>query len=99
MARIVIAFFMTAVFTGVLVAALRAGAAALGLTPHPYGNIPSEKVMTLITTTIGGILFGPISAIALALEYFDQRVRKESFDIHQMMMADPEDLVTGTAAL
>src|SRR6476646_2028170 len=78
-ARIVIAFFMTAVFTGVLVAGLRAGSAALGLTPHPYGNIPSDRVLTLITTTIGGILFGPISAIALALEYFDQRVRKEAF--------------------
>ena len=98
-ARIVIAFFITAVFTGVLVLMLRAGAAALGLTPHPYGNIPSERVMTLITTTIGGILFGPISAIALALEYFDQRVRKEAFDISQMMMAGPEDLVTGAATL
>ncbi len=98
-ARIVIAFFMTAVFTGVLVAALRAGAAALGLTPHPYGNIPSDRVMTLITTTIGGILFGPISAIALALEYFDQRVRKEAFDINQMMMAGPQDLATGAALM
>jgi hypothetical protein len=98
-ARIVIAFFMTAAFTGALVLMLRAGAAALGLTPHPYGNIPSERVLTLITTTIGGILFGPISAIALALEYFDQRVRKEAFDINQMMMAGPEDLVTGAAAL
>jgi len=44
-------------------------------------------------------LFGPISAIALALEYFDQRVRKESFDINQMMMAGTEDFVAGTAAL
>ena len=96
-ARIVIAFFMTALCTGILVVALRAGAAALELTPPPYGNMPSEKVMTLITTTLGGILFGPISAIALALEYFDQRVRKESFDLNQMMMTGPEDFVTGAA--
>jgi len=98
-ARIVIAFFMTAVFTGILVLMLRMGAAALGLTPPSYGNMRSREVMTLITTALGGILFGPISAIALALEYFDQRLRKESFDINQMMMAGTEDLVAGTAAL
>lgn len=96
-ARIVIAFFMTSFCTGVLVVALRVGAAAMGLTPPAYGNVPSREVMTLITTTIGGILFGPISAIALALEYFDQRVRKEAFDINQITMAGPEDLVTGAA--
>jgi hypothetical protein len=96
-ARIIIAFFMTAVFTGVLVLVLRMSANALGLTPPSYGNMRSREVMTLITTTLGGILFGPVSAIALALEYFDQRVRKESFDINQMTMAGPQDLATRAA--
>jgi hypothetical protein len=49
---------------------------------------------------LGGILFGPISAIALALEYFDQRVRKESFDAQQMkaLMTIPEHLSSGAYA-
>lgn len=95
--RIIIAFFITATCTGILVAALKAGANALGLTSALHQNIPSEKVMTLITAAIGGILFGPISAIALALEYFDLRVRKEALDINQMTLASQKDFVTGAA--
>src|SRR5579859_126175 len=38
---------------------------------------------------IGGILAGPIAPIAVALIYYDQRVRKEAFDL-QLMMQDIE---------
>jgi hypothetical protein len=31
------------------------------------------------------ILFGPISAIAITLVYYDQRIRREAFDISHMM--------------
>ena len=30
-------------------------------------------------------LFGPVSAIGLTLTYYDLRVRKEAFDLEQMM--------------
>lgn len=99
--RIVIVFFLTAIFTGILVATLNAGATALGLNAHSYRGIPSKEALRLITTALGGILFGPISAIALVMEYFDQRVRKESFDIQQhrmALMAIPEHLSSGAYA-
>jgi hypothetical protein len=49
---------------------------------------------------VGGVLFGPITAIALTLVYYDQRVRKEAFDIEHMMamMSTPENLASGTSA-
>jgi len=98
--RIILSFFLTSILTGIMVAALNAGALALGFNSSLYQGIPSKELLRLITTTLGGILFGPISAIALTLEYFDQRVRKESFDIQQMkaLLAAPEQLASGAYA-
>jgi hypothetical protein len=96
--RIILSFFLTSILTGIMVGALNLGADALGFTSSPFpglpSDIPSKTVLSLITTALGGILFGPISAIALVLEYFDQRVRQESFDIQQLkaLMAAPEQL-------
>lgn len=36
---------------------------------------------------IAGVLAGPVAAIAFTLVYFDQRVRKEAFDLQVMMAA------------
>jgi hypothetical protein len=36
---------------------------------------------------IAGVLVGPIAPIAISLVYFDQRVRKEAFDLQLMMQA------------
>ena len=91
---IIFVFFLTSILTALMAAALNAGAAALGFNSPSYYGIPSKELIRLITTALGGTLFGPITAIALALEYFDQRVRKESFDIQQMkaLMTAPEHL-------
>jgi len=50
----------------------------------------SPAVATLFTGVAGflaGTLAGPIATIALSLVYFDQRVRKEAFDLQLMMAA------------
>jgi hypothetical protein len=50
----------------------------------------SPAVATLFTGLAGflaGTLAGPIATIALSLVYFDQRVRKEAFDLQLMMAA------------
>ena len=98
--RVILSFFLTSVLTGIMVAGLNAGARALGFNSSSYYGVPSKELIRLITTALGGILFGPISAIALALEYFDLRVRKESFDIQQLkiLMATPEHLASGAYA-
>jgi hypothetical protein len=36
---------------------------------------------------IGGVIVGPIAPIALSLVYYDQRVRKEAFDLQLMMQS------------
>jgi hypothetical protein len=43
-----------------------------------------------IAQFLGTGLAGPIAAIAMALVYYDERVRKEAFDLHMMMQAMPE---------
>jgi len=50
----------------------------------------SPAIATLaagLATFFAGALAGPIATIALSLVYFDQRVRKEAFDIQLMMAA------------
>jgi hypothetical protein len=50
----------------------------------------SPAVTTLfagLATFLAGALAGPIVTIALSLVYFDQRVRKEAFDLQLMMAA------------
>jgi Membrane domain of glycerophosphoryl diester phosphodiesterase len=62
----------------------------------------SPAVATLsagLATFLAGALAGPIATIALSLVYFDQRVRKEAFDIQLMMAAvDGTPLVGAQAA-
>lgn len=90
--RIILVYFLTAILTGILVAMLNAGAAYLGWTSNQ--SIVSKHVLSLVTAAIGGILFGPISAIALALEYYDLRVRFEGFDQRHLrtLMMTPDAL-------
>jgi hypothetical protein len=49
----------------------------------------SSYVVTVLLKTTGsffaGVLAGPISTIAMALIYYDQRIRKEAFDLQRMM--------------
>jgi hypothetical protein len=73
---------------------------ALGSTAFHGTGIFSREMFDEVLATLGGILFGPITAIALTLVYYDQRVRKEAFDIEHMMslMAAPGNLASGASA-
>lgn len=90
-ARIILVFFLTWILTGVLVLLLNSVIESKGWAPFGPGAL-SNHTWNLLTTTLGGIFFGPISAIALALEYFDLRVRFEGFDVQklQKLMSVPE---------
>lgn len=98
--RIISVFFLTSICTSILVAALNEAARLAGWTLPSYRGILTPKMLRLTTRALGGIVFGPISAIALALEYFDQRLRKEGFDSEQMrlQMMVPENLASRTSA-
>ncbi len=45
------------------------------------------ELLSMLGGVIAGTLTGPIGAIALALIYYDERVRKEGFDLQYMMAA------------
>jgi glycerophosphoryl diester phosphodiesterase family protein len=93
-ARIILVFFLTSILTALLVTMLNRGAAYFGWTSTSHHALISKHALNLVTATLGGIVFGPISAIALALEYFDLRVRFEGFDLQQLraLMMAPEGL-------
>jgi len=84
--RIILAFVLTWVI-GVMLALV------LGLPGQIYAAVMHSKgvIVGLILQQLGGFVAGvlanPISVTAIALIYFDQRVRKEAFDLQVMMEA------------
>jgi len=48
---------------------------------------PAVLAWTYASQFIGSMFAGPIAAIAMALVYYDERVRKEAFDLQLMMEA------------
>jgi hypothetical protein len=78
---------------------LGAGIEALDAAVFHRPAIFSGEVAQQVISTVVSILLHPVSAIALTLVYYDQRVRKEAFDIERMMsLMAPNDLASGTAA-
>jgi len=55
------------------------------------GPLPISLVLAMSTSSaIGGVIAGPLLMIILVLFYYDLRIRKEAFDLHQMMASLPE---------
>jgi hypothetical protein len=55
---------------------------------HPGGRMnPGMLVWLYSSDFVGTMLAGPIATIAMALVYYDERVRKEAFDLQLMMEA------------
>ncbi len=80
--RIIVIYFLTAIFSFMMVFALGEIVRILGLGIHTSRG---STLWAEMPVTLGAILFGPVSAIALTLAYYDQRVRNEAFDIEHMM--------------
>jgi hypothetical protein len=83
--RMVLIYFLTAIFAVIMVTALTAAVEWLGPGFFQHTGFITKEVLVEIIASLSGILFGPISAIGLTLAYYDQRVRKEAFDIEHMM--------------
>ena len=62
--------------------------------PMPLGWLAAQQVANFFTTTF----IGPIYSAGLTLFYYDQRIRKEGFDIEWMMQAAGMTPETGQAA-
>jgi hypothetical protein len=89
--RIVVIFLITIVMSSILTSVLQIPAYIFG------GNIFSLRegfhisrsfmFWAMLGGFLGKALAGPIATIATALVYYDQRVRKEAFDLQLMMQA------------
>ena len=62
--------------------------------PLPLGWLAAQQIVNFFTTTF----IGPIYSAGLTLFYYDQRIRKEGFDIEWMMQAAGMTPGAGTAA-
>jgi hypothetical protein len=85
--RVFAVYFLTAVITLSIKALLQA---PIYMTPGfsvrtGLRFTPAVLAWTYASVFIGSLLAGPIAAIAMALVYYDERVRKEAFDLQLMM--------------
>jgi hypothetical protein len=48
-------------------------------------NMTMRLVLDYLAGFIVGVLTGPLATIGIALVYYDERVRKEAFDLQLMM--------------
>lgn len=77
-------------YTVILVVQLPVGViGVLMLGPRAVGSL-SFIIAARISSAIASILVGPLGMIAFTIAYFDQRVRKEAFDIHLMMQSSEQ---------
>ena len=60
-------------------------AALQGTSPFLAGNPLADAALTGIVTLVADLIFLPISAIVLTVLYYDQRIRREGYDIERMM--------------
>jgi hypothetical protein len=83
--RIIVIYFLT----WVLLVAICAGVGwVLGVATHGLmrsGGTTALAVFRQVVSTAVNIVVTPVMSIALTLAYYDQRVRKEAFDIESMM--------------
>jgi hypothetical protein len=78
---IYIVFVILAVLAGAALGALAGGFGTL------ITNAPTRLVLIYFAGFVAGVLTGPLATIGIALVYYDERVRKEAFDL-QVMMSD-----------
>ncbi|HEY2361636.1 MAG TPA: hypothetical protein VGK36_11000, partial [Candidatus Angelobacter sp.] len=88
--RVIIVFFLTLIFSGIMKEALNAGLELLWPTIHSHFVHLTRLNLRDISSVLSMTLFGSVSAIGLTLTYYDLRVRKEAFDLMMDLMGDAE---------
>ncbi|HEY7401954.1 MAG TPA: hypothetical protein VIB39_00400 [Candidatus Angelobacter sp.] len=92
--RVILVYFLTVIFAFLMAVALMTGVEALSWLQD--GSFAKNAVEDIVST-LSTMVFAPVTAIALALIYYDLRVRKEAFDIdHMMRMMNVDKLSAGS---
>jgi hypothetical protein len=84
--RILTVYFVFGVLSYIVAFGLGAIAAAGGALLH---NPMLAMILIYVATFIAGALNGPLATIGISLLYYDERIRKEAFDL-QLMMSNLE---------
>jgi hypothetical protein len=93
--RIFLIYFVFVILSLLLGAALGALAGGVGTL---ITNNTARLVLIYLASFIAGVLTGPLATIGIALVYYDERVRKEAFDLQLMMSSlDPPALAIPAA--
>lgn len=97
--RILLVLFLAAVMAWVLSMALNIPIFFLvfATSKSPFFAIPIA-LWRYVASFLAGTLAGPVSTIAVALLYYDERVRKEAFDLQLMMQTMGETAPQAMAA-
>ena len=83
--RIIAIYFLTFILTLVVSAGMGAAIGALVPALAKSAGTITAQAFNLVVSAIITTLVTPVMAIALTLAYYDQRVRKEAFDIENLM--------------
>jgi hypothetical protein len=95
--RVLVVYFLSYLLIFVIAALLGGiAAAALDSVAQQIGTTTS-KALTDLTSAVANVVITPVLAIALTVLYYDQRVRKEAFDIENMMSLLGEPAAPDTA--
>lgn len=77
--------------------------AALGALAGGFGtlipNLTARLILIYLASFIAGVLTGPLATIGIALVYYDERVRKEAFDLQLMMSSLDPPAASAAAAV
>jgi hypothetical protein len=90
--RVIIVFFLTTIFYGIVKYSLNAGLLWLWPIIHSHLVHLTELNLRDISSVLATTLFGPVSAIGLTLIYYDLRVRKEAFNLMMDLMGGAESV-------
>jgi hypothetical protein len=64
------------------------------------GQLPNWLILSMsVSSTVGGVIAGPLLMIILVLCYYDLRIRKEGFDLQHMMTSLPAPNPAGSTTL
>ena len=89
---IYIVFVLLAVLLGAALGGLAGGVGTL------IPNLTTRLILIYLASFIASVLTGPLATIGIALVYYDERVRKEAFDLQLMMSSlDPPAPSAATA--
>ena len=89
---IYIVFVLLAVLLGAALGGLAGGVGTL------IPNLTTRLILIYLANFIASVLTGPLATIGIALVYYDERVRKEAFDLQLMMSSlDPPAPSAATA--